>query len=341
MSHHLDTPHAAQSGQLYLDDLYVFDGERGTVLVMDVNSSVTKADIQPGFHHEGRYEFKIHVNGSELEELTYRVAFGEFDGEGQELTVYALTGDQARDDAASGTQIAQGRTGQEVTGQNVRVWAGRITDPFYVDLDLLATVNGAVAKGAKLDRSAWKPEQAKNSFAGTTVDSIVLEIVNGEPMLPDGTTIGVWAATKLATDAGGWRQINRAGYPMMWPIFWPTDTDFTNPANTRHPSEDLPTDGEEIAKAVAGAVAANGTSRDPQAYGWRVARQLYPDVLPYQVGTPASFGFAAVNGRTMADNAPEVMFSMVINTGMTAGLTPDTAKDARAASFPYVIPISR
>ncbi|MFG2059131.1 hypothetical protein ACGFI9_34455 [Micromonospora sp. NPDC048930] len=63
MSHHLDTPLAAQTGQLYLDDLYVFNGERGTVFVMDVNSSVTKADIKPGFHHEARYEFKIHING--------------------------------------------------------------------------------------------------------------------------------------------------------------------------------------------------------------------------------------------------------------------------------------
>jgi hypothetical protein len=341
MSHHLDTPHAAQSGQLYLNDLYVFDGERGTVLVMDVNSSVTKADIQPGFHHEGRYEFKIHINGSELEELSYRVSFGEFNGQGQELTVHALTGDQARDDAATGIQIAQGRTGQEVTGQNVRVWAGRITDPFYVDLDLLTTVNGAVAKGAKLDRSAWKPEQAKNTFADTTVDSIVLEIAKDEPMLPEGTTIGVWAATKLATDAGGWRQINRAGHPMMWPIFWPTDTDFTNPANTRHPSEDAPTDGENIAKTVAGVVAANGTSRDPQAYGWRVTRLLYPDVLPYQVGTAADFGFAAINGRTMADNAPEVMFSLVLNSGIASGLTSDTINDARSDSFPYVVPISR
>ena len=37
MSHHLDTPLAAQTGQLYLDDLYVFSGEHSTVFVMDVN----------------------------------------------------------------------------------------------------------------------------------------------------------------------------------------------------------------------------------------------------------------------------------------------------------------
>ncbi|MGW4462553.1 DUF4331 family protein [Micromonospora sp. NPDC004704] len=340
MSHHLDTPHAAQTGQLYLDDLFVFPGERGTVLVLDANSSVTNVDLQPGFHHEGRYEFKIHVNGSVMEELTYRVAFGEFDGQGQDLTVSVLTGADSREDGATGAVLAQGRTGEEVTGQGLRAWAGRITDPFYVDLDLLATVNGAVAKGAKLDRSAWKPEQAKNTFAGTTVDSIVLELVDDE-FFSDGATIGVWAASKLATDAGGWRQINRAGHPMMWPIFWPTDTDFSNPANTRHPCEDLAQDGAAIAGAVAGAVAATGTSQDPEAYGWSVARRVYPDVLSYEVGTPANFGFAKINGRTLADNAPEVMMSLVVNTAINSGLTPDTTKDARTDAFPYVVPVAR
>jgi hypothetical protein len=31
MSHHLDTPLAAQNGQLYIDDLYVFSGDGSTV----------------------------------------------------------------------------------------------------------------------------------------------------------------------------------------------------------------------------------------------------------------------------------------------------------------------
>jgi hypothetical protein len=32
MSHHLDTPLARQNGQLYIDDLYVFGGDRSTVV---------------------------------------------------------------------------------------------------------------------------------------------------------------------------------------------------------------------------------------------------------------------------------------------------------------------
>jgi hypothetical protein len=86
--------------------------------------------------------------------------------------------------------------------------------------------------------SKWRPDGPQNSFAGTTVDSVVLEVSHQHPQLRPART-GVWCATKLATDAGGWRQINRAGHPMMWPIFWPNDTDFSDPASTRHPSQDV------------------------------------------------------------------------------------------------------
>ncbi|MEN3616231.1 DUF4331 family protein, partial [Plantactinospora sp. ZYX-F-223] len=324
MSHHLDTPLAAQSGQLYIDDLYVFDGERGTVFVMDVNSSITGADIKRGFQTESRYEFKIHLDGHEMEDLTYRLTFGDADGQGrQSMTLHALAGAEACDDAATGTMLMEGITGDSVSADGLQLWAGRIRDPFFIDLDQLATVNDAFKNGAKLDRKSWRPDNAKNSFAGTTVESIVLEVASGDTTLRDGSSIGVWCRTMLATDAGGWRQINRAGHPMMWPIFWPTDTDFSDPANVRHPCHDLRADGEGIASTIARVVAANGTAPDPQAYGWSVARELYPDLLTYQVGTPANYGFAVRNGRTMLDNAPEVMFSLVLNTGMTSGLTPD------------------
>ena len=65
--------------------------------------------------------------------------------------------------------------------------------------------------------------------------------------------------------------------------------------------------GQYIGEQVAAVVAASGTSDDPQGYGQTVARRLFPDVMPYLVGTPATYGFAAFNGRTQADNAPEAM----------------------------------
>ena len=239
MSHHLDTPLAAQTGQLYLDDLYVFPGETGTVLVMNVNSTITGAHAEPAFHPEARYEFKLHIDGAAFEDLTYRISFAESDAAGrQTLRLYALSGNDARDDAATGELVLESRTGETATGPDVRLWAGRTGDSFYVDLSLLAMVNSAVRSGTAVDLSQWNPVKAENSFTDTTVETIVLEISHLQPQMGPGTRIGVWAATKLATDAGGWRQINRAGHPMMWPIFWPDDTHFTNPANGRHPSED-------------------------------------------------------------------------------------------------------
>jgi hypothetical protein len=69
-----------------------------------------------------------------------------------------------------------------------------------------------------------------------------------------------------------------------------------------------------------------------------VAGDLFPDVLPYVVGTPAVHGFARFNGRTLADNAPEAMLSLVTNTAVPSGLKPSVAQDQRASSFPYVVP---
>jgi hypothetical protein len=339
MSHHLDTPHAYESGQHYIDDLYVFGTDHTTVLMMDVNSTVTGPDVQPGFHPHGRYEFKVHVDEDPVEALTYRAVFDEADAGGhQPCRLYSLTGDDAAEDAATGDLVAQGRTGEIISGPGIRMWAGRIGDPFYIDLSLLARVNAAVKNGTAPDLSSWRPEQATNSFADTTVEAIVLEVSHEHAILHTGMNIEVWCRTLRATDAGGWRQINRAGNPMMWPIFWPDDTDFAYPANSRHPSADRTADSKHLADQVAAVVAAAGTSDDPEAYGATVARQLFPDVLSYVVGTPATFGFAHRNGRTIADNAPEVMLSMVTNLGIDSGLRPSVCGHLRKPQFPYVVP---
>jgi hypothetical protein len=339
MSHHLDTPLAAQNGQLFIDDMYVFSGNDSTVFIMDVNSNITGVHVKPGFHHEARYEFKIHFDGADFEALTYRVSFDEPDSRGQQvMRLHAVVDKEAREDSATGELVLEGRTGEPASKGGIRLWAGRIADPFYVDLSVLAKVNGPVNSGTALDLSEWHPENAKNSFAGTKVESIVLEVSHQHPRLKPGARIGVWCATKLATDAGGWRQINRGGYPMIWPIFWPDDTHFTNPANTRHPSKDFDAEGKHIAQHIAAVVAASGTSDDPEGYGETVARELFPDLLPYLIGTPATFGFAIRNGRTLADNAPEVMMSLVTGTAVNSGLKPSVAKNQRDRKFPYVVP---
>src|ERR1700729_3045690 len=205
MSHHLDTPLAAQNGQLFIDDLYVFSSGDSTVFVMDVNSNITGVHVKPGFHHEARYEFKVHFDGADFEALTYRVSFGEPDAGGrQALQLHAVTGAEAREDSGAGALVLEGSTGEPASQGDVRIWAGRIGDPFYIDLSLLTIINSAVQKGTAPKLSSWRPSEAKNSFADTTVESIVLEVSHQHEALHAGAQVGVWCTTKLATDAGGW-----------------------------------------------------------------------------------------------------------------------------------------
>jgi hypothetical protein len=205
----------------------------------------------------------------------------------------------------------------------------------------LTIVNGAVRGGTALDLSGWRPDQAQNSFANSTVDSIVLEVSHRHPQLRPSTRIAAWCATKIAQDSKDWHQINRFGHPMMWPIFWPDDVQFTSPANSRHPSADFAADGKYIGDLIASTVAATGTAGDPAGYGQAVARELFPDVMSYVVGTPALYGFATRNGRPLADNAPEAMLSLVTNTAIPSGLKPSVSEQLRRPTFPYVVPVSR
>ena len=163
MSHHLDAPEAAQNGQLYIDDLYLFNAEDSTVFIMDVNSTITEPNVLPGFHHEARYEFRIHFDADQQETLTYRVSFDEAEADGrQPLRLHMLSGDDARNDAAAGELLLTGHTGETTANGGFRLWAGRIADSFYIDLSLLNRVNSAIKtrhRGGRVRLEPWRRPQ--------------------------------------------------------------------------------------------------------------------------------------------------------------------------------------
>jgi uncharacterized protein DUF4331 len=345
MSHHLDSPASRQDPRLNVTDMYLFDGELGTVFVMAVNTSLAGSSRPSGFHPEARYEFKVHSGHDPYETISYRFTFGGDDGTGeQSVSVYQLTGADARDDSADGALIAQGRTGRTIAAQDgsgLRAWAGGAADPFYLDLHQLTHIIEGLQHEQKIELAEWAPDAAASSFAGSQIEAIVLEVPISASELASGRDIGAWSTTKLATDAGGWRQINRAAIPMVWPLFRAVGGDDESDDYTRdttsHPADDLANDAARVAAMVAAASRATGTS-NPQAYGQLVAKRLLPDVLPYTVGTPAAFSFDGFNGRALADNAPEVMYGLVTNSGFPTGLTSFVATETRAEGFPYVVP---
>jgi Domain of unknown function (DUF4331) len=339
MSHHLDSPVARQDVRLDITDLYVFRGQAGTVFAINVCHSLGKPTI-PGYHPEGMYEFKVDVNGDAVEEVTYRLTFDERDQQGQQrYTVRRIRGAEAADPHAAGTVIAQGKTDETVTTPSgVRAWAGKAGDPFWIEPDVLHAVGHAFQDGTTVNLADWDPTRAKNLFAGQTVYSIVLELPDGELLADTGNQrrIGVWAVATLATDAGGWRSINRIGLPMLPPLFAQYNEDLGNRLNAGRPADDLATWGEAITKKIAAVVAAYGTAEDPHAYGEKIAHRLFPNMLPYEVGTQASLGFTGWNGRSLIDNAPNVMFSTAANTPISLGIGKESVTSKPRSAFPYV-----
>jgi hypothetical protein len=339
MSHHLDSPLARQDIRLDITDLYVFDGQTGTVLVLNVCHSLGGAVAVQGFHPEGRYEFKVDLDGDAVEDITYRVTFGEATVDGaQSFSVHRISGMAAVDPFAPGVPVLQGQTGTAITSAHgVRAWAGQAGDPFWIEPDVLHAVGHAIQDGTTINLGDWHPGQATNLFAGTTVYSMVLELPEAEltPRAADNR-IGVWAVASLATDAGGWRPINRVGLPMIHPLFTQYDETLGDDLNSGAPRDDYSTYGERVAAQIAACVGAYGTAPDPDHYGEVVAHRLFPNILPYIVGIPAALSFGGFNGRSLIDNAPDVMFTLAMNTPVTQGIGPESVTTKPSTTFPYV-----
>jgi len=340
MSHHLDSPIARQDIRLDITDLYVFRGQTGTVFVINVCHSIFGPIPVPGYHPEGMYEFKVDANYDAIEEITYRFTFDDRDMNGnQRFVVRCITGKDAVDPHAPGIVVAEGTTGKAtVTPAGLRVWADKAGDPFWIEPDVLHAVGHAFQDGTTVNLSGWDPARAKNLFAGHTVYSIVLEVPDQELFALTGGNhrVGIWALSTLATDAGGWRSINRIGLPMIHPLFTQYNEDLGNRLNAGCPLDDFATYGETVIKAIAGAVAANGTAEDPRGYAEKVAHRFFPNMLPYEIGTQAVFGLANWNGRSLTDNAPDVMFSLAANTPIHLGIGKESVTSKPSNTFPYV-----
>ncbi|MEV4533890.1 DUF4331 family protein [Asanoa sp. NPDC049518] len=310
---------------------------------MNVNRTILGDDYREGFHPEARDEFKVHLDKAAVEDLTYRVTFGPAETGRQAVTLWTLTGKDATDDAAGGRQVAEGSTGETISGPaGLKMWAGMIREPFYNDLTLLPALAAAVKDGTRPDLGTWRPDQAKNAFETINVHSIVLEIPDGDPLRP-GRDIDLWTVTKLATDAGGWQQVNRQATPMLWPLIRTAHHDWAIAANRAHPRNDRRDDGARLAGVIAAVVRASRTAEDPEAYADTPSRKASagPHAVPDRhLGTSASFALAGVNGRNLADNAVEVMFSLVFNAAVPLGLRPEQTAATRSTAFPYVVPIS-
>ena len=75
------------------------------------------------------------------------------------------------------------------------------------------------------------------------------------------------------------------------------------------------------------------SAADPSAYATQLLARLCPSVLPYELDTPASFSFAAFNGRGLCDDVMDVILTLATNTALGDGVSGRYAADAPGFSL--------
>ncbi len=350
MSHHAESSLARQHPQLDIADTYLFRGAAGSVFIMTLNPLSGPG----GFHPGGVHEFCVCTSPQAGRDLVFRVTFGPEDAAGRQLLrLQALTGKNASELDAAGTILASGQTQDVIAGQDgLRVWAGTAADPFYINGPVVSAVAQAVQGSAPLDIRALAGIQPVNLFAGCNVNAIVLEVPDRllsawtrsrpgspprpgpeSPSLPPGR-IGFWATTTLR-DGSSWLKVQRCATPRLPTMLFAPDGHLADAYQATEPAQDRENYGPLVAELAGRAAAALGAA-DPVTHGASVRDQLFPDVLWYQAGTPAQFGFGRRNGRGLRDPAAEVMFALVLGRAVPLCLDPGCAALSPHGAFPYL-----
>ena len=354
MSHHAESCLARQYPTLDIADSFLFRGEVGSVFIMTLNPLSGPG----GFHPDGVHEFCICTSRRAERDLVFRVTFGPADPVGhQPLRLQVLTGQSARNPNATGEVIASGSTHAVTSGHGgVRIWAGPAADPFYINGPVVSAVAQAVQGGMPLDVRALAAAEPANIFAGTNVHAIVLEVPDrllfswtrarsgstrlrrglGHPAGQAQGQIGFWAATALRVPDGRWLKVQRCATPLIPTIFFASDGDTADAYQATDPARDTENYGSLIASLAGRAAAALGGTEDPREHGAYVRDQLFPDVLWYQPGTQARFGFGQRNGRGLTDPVAEVMFSIVLGRAIPLGVDASSASGSLRGAFPYL-----
>ena len=320
MAHHLDSPLARQDIRLDITDLYLFRGEVGTVFVINVCHSIFGEIPTPGYHPEGMYKFKIDLNGDAIEDVTYRITFDDRDAAArQRFVLRRITGADATDRMHPGPSYS-GYHRRTATGAN-GVSLGRQGRQPVLDQARRFACRWPRVPGWHWDQFGWLGCKESRGICSPDILFTPLCLRCPMPSCSPGhirpiSKFGVWAVATLATDAGGWRPINRVGLPIIHPLFHAVQRRRRprQPPQWRSARPTIWPRTRGGRKCDRRCRCGDRYIQDQLAYGRKVAHRFCPNILPYEVGTQATFGFAEWNGRSLTDNVPDVMFSLAANT---------------------------
>lgn len=321
MSNHYSGPNFGfPHGDARLDftDLYAFPkpGDPSkSILIMNVHPSVGVNPPGPTtaepFAPEALYEIKIDTDGDAVADIAYQVRFLSSKGGTQTATLRRIEGKQAAATGeggqviVDGVPVSTGREAQVTQAGDYRFFAGRRSDPFFLDV------------GGALNNFKFTGE---DFFADKDICSIVLEMPNA---VLGQKEVRLWARTAIRgdRDGGGWVQVDRGARASQVPFLAGEQNDDYRAGE--------PVDDARFVGIFAHALEHTGGFSPEEAK--RVAGTLLPDLLRYDPKRPASYPH---NGRRLSDDAADAFLTVITNgkvTGDKVGPHGDLL-----AEFPYL-----
>ena len=334
MSHHFDTERAQEDPSLNICDMYVFPGKTPETLVMAMtlnsDAGLSASDTLP---NEGLYVFRIDTDGDATEDVVFKFRFDEahhIEGDEhrhiQTYRVLRAQGDQIAGDA--GEILAEGETGKVASKSGVSFFAGVAPDLWAADAVAFFNFLTAFYGEDRFNGEAFLNHQ--NFFEKRNVMALVLEV---PVSLVGADKIGVWATASLFGHAPE-VQISRWGLPLLTHLFLSDPkAGLAVKYHSSHPNHDREQFEEAIATFTEKMTTRAGATESPRAYGKALAKRLCPVMLPYEIGTAASFTLDRFNGRPLDVDAYDIMLTLATNRPIHDGASPNIGKIR--SEFPY------
>lgn len=315
---------------LGVPDLFVFRGREGTALAL-----VLPPDTVSVFDPEARYELKVDFTGDSIEDLTYRVLFGRSGNGGQQsVAVTRTTGEAASDPFAPGDLVAAGMTGRCLQGRHREsFWAGIGTGAAPHSASQGALLAEHLNYGVRRPIRSNEPTVVPGRRPGAR--AIVLELPDS--LLERQHTIRAWAVSSAPTAVGGWLPVCRAGLPLIALLSNFADSSVVQQLAAGIPAEDRWFCHRALSQELETLVSLQGELADAEvaAHARRLSDRMLPNVLTYEVGSPAQFAVSKWNGRNLTDAALEVLIGELSGPPL---MPPAEPSAGHADAFPYLTP---
>jgi hypothetical protein len=333
------SPHS-EHGNRDINDVYVFQGAnpKHTVLAMTTNPAINLFGGQ--FGTNVRYIINVDNTGDAKADIKYVWRFTDNFGGGQVYTVTRYTGRHARD-LTRGELIGLGWSGMpggSKTRDNVKVFAGVRSDPFFFDLTgFVGTVFGVGT-----DKLKVLDGDSSDFFAALNTNAVVIEVPDKQL---GGPHIAVWGTT-FYRSGSKWLPGDQMGRPAINTVFNTSLVDSNAKADknafnaTRPFRQPMALNGQFRKNIVTTLTNINHVLGTDTAFGCKdytvpaaraLAKILLPDVITYDVRTTAA---GPLNGRALGDDVIDAELALTTNGCVT---TDDVGPHGDyLSSFPYL-----